>query len=94
VLVFLSIVVWGWMWGIMGVFLSVPILIAARMACEGYDELRPLAMILGAEIPEPEKPKDSPENAVSGSPTDSAKKHLSHENIPSSHASVTQSVSQ
>ena len=26
VLVFLSIVIWGWMWGIMGVFLSVPIL--------------------------------------------------------------------
>ncbi|QDT02234.1 pheromone autoinducer 2 transporter [Rubripirellula lacrimiformis] len=52
ILVFLSIVLWGWMWGIMGVFLSVPILIAARMACEGYDGLQPMAMILGAEVPE------------------------------------------
>ncbi|MGB7327602.1 MAG: AI-2E family transporter [Rubripirellula sp.] len=52
ILVFLSIVLWGWMWGIMGVFLSVPILIAARMACEGYDGLRPLAYILGAEVPD------------------------------------------
>ncbi|QDV54210.1 AI-2E family transporter [Rosistilla oblonga] len=52
VLVFLSIVVWGWMWGVMGVFLSVPMLIAARMACEGYEGLGPLAMILGAEVPE------------------------------------------
>ncbi|WP_372899533.1 AI-2E family transporter [Stieleria sp.] len=51
VLVFLSIVLWGWMWGIMGVFLSVPILIAVRMACEAYDGLQPLAMILGAEVP-------------------------------------------
>ncbi len=51
VLVFLSIVVWGWMWGIMGVFLSVPILIAVRMACEGSEGLRPIAYVLGAEVP-------------------------------------------
>ncbi|CAD71687.1 MAG TPA: AI-2E family transporter [Rhodopirellula baltica] len=94
VLVFLSIVVWGWMWGIMGVFLSVPILIAARMACEGYEDLRPLAMILGAEIPEPEKPKEASENDASASNADSAKKHVQHENIPSSHTPITQSVSQ
>ncbi len=52
-LVLLSIVIWGWMWGIMGVFLSVPLLIAARMACEGYEGLSGLAMILGAEAPKP-----------------------------------------
>ncbi|TWU22316.1 pheromone autoinducer 2 transporter [Novipirellula galeiformis] len=49
VLVFLSIVIWGWMWGLMGVFLSIPILIAMRMACEGFEGLTPLATILGAE---------------------------------------------
>ncbi|MCM2369677.1 AI-2E family transporter [Aporhodopirellula aestuarii] len=59
VLVFLSIVLWGWMWGFMGVFLSVPILIAARMACEGYDGLQPLAFILGADVPTPSVPDDS-----------------------------------
>lgn len=51
ILVFLSISVWGWMWGIMGVFLSVPLLIATRMTCERYEGLTPLAMILGAELP-------------------------------------------
>jgi len=61
VLVFLSISIWGWMWGIMGVFLSIPILIAARMACERYDGLMPLGMILGAETP-PEEPR--PEQSV------------------------------
>ncbi|QDS90756.1 AI-2 transport protein TqsA [Rosistilla ulvae] len=53
VLVFVSIVVWGWMWGVVGVFLSVPILIAARMTCESYDGLAPLATILGAADPAP-----------------------------------------
>ncbi|TWU08517.1 AI-2E family transporter [Stieleria varia] len=56
VVVFLSIVLWGWMWGFMGVFLSVPILIAARMACEGYEGLQPLAYVLGAEVPNVEDP--------------------------------------
>ena len=35
----------------MGVFLSVPLLIATRMTCERYEGLMPLAMILGAELP-------------------------------------------
>ncbi|EMI46836.1 AI-2E family transporter [Rhodopirellula sp. SWK7] len=68
VLVLLSIVIWGWMWGFMGVFLSVPILIAARMACEGYEGLQPLAFILGAEAPTP--PSDRvPDPATMESPT-------------------------
>lgn len=58
VLVFLSVVVWGWMWGMMGVFLSVPILIAVRMACEHYDGLAPLAAILGSR---PNKTESSQE---------------------------------
>ncbi|MCC9643224.1 AI-2E family transporter [Rhodopirellula sp. JC740] len=79
VLVFLSIVVWGWMWGIMGVFLSVPILIAVRMACEGYDELRPLAMILGAEQP---KTDDQADRSV-------AREAASNERTPSESAMTT-----
>ncbi|MEP5991436.1 MAG: AI-2E family transporter, partial [Rhodopirellula bahusiensis] len=86
--------IWGWMWGIMGVFLSVPILIAARMACEGYDELRPLAMILGAEIPEPDAPKPNTENETSASTADSEKRHVPHENVPSTHSPIPQSISQ
>lgn len=77
VLVFLSIVVWGWMWGIMGVFLSVPILIAARMACEGYDGLQPLAMILGAEVPKAEESTDTGEaKATDAKPSTVPKPHL------------------
>lgn len=57
IMVFLAISIWGWMWGMMGVFLSVPLLIAARMACEGYDGLTPLGVILGADLPEVPGPR-------------------------------------
>ncbi|SMP59253.1 Predicted PurR-regulated permease PerM [Neorhodopirellula lusitana] len=52
VLVFLSVVTWGWMWGMMGVFLSVPILIAARMVCEQYSGMKSLAAVLGGRVEE------------------------------------------
>lgn len=47
--VFFAIVFWGWMWGLMGVLLSVPILIAIRMTCEETASLLPIARVLGAE---------------------------------------------
>lgn len=66
ILVFLSVVVWGWMWGIAGVFLSVPILIAVRMACEQYSGMRRVAAVLGSRsdetnaMPSPEHASSSP----------------------------------
>jgi predicted PurR-regulated permease PerM len=48
ILVFLSIAVWGWMWGLIGVFLSVPILIAVRLTSEQYESLTTMATVLGA----------------------------------------------
>lgn len=71
VLVFLSIVLWGWMWGLMGVFLSVPILIAARMTCEAYDGLTPLATILGATT-EPPADTEAGADRSCGDKTDNA----------------------
>jgi predicted PurR-regulated permease PerM len=61
VLVFLSIVVWGWMWGMMGVFLSVPLLIAFRMVCEQYESLQPLSRVLGSDAPPQPTPAATPE---------------------------------
>jgi predicted PurR-regulated permease PerM len=49
IMVFLAISIWGWMWGMMGVFLAVPLLIATRMACESYEGLTPLGLILGTD---------------------------------------------
>ncbi|NNE01047.1 MAG: AI-2E family transporter [Pirellulaceae bacterium] len=47
VMVFLSIVIWGWMWGMMGVFLAVPILIAVTMISQKCEAMAPLSTLLG-----------------------------------------------
>ncbi|QDV40357.1 AI-2 transport protein TqsA [Stieleria neptunia] len=49
VLVFLSIVFWGWMWGMMGVFLAVPILIALTMISQSLETMSPVSALLGGE---------------------------------------------
>jgi predicted PurR-regulated permease PerM len=43
VLVLLSITFWGWMWGIVGVILAVPILAAFKIFCSHLKPLEPLA---------------------------------------------------
>lgn len=50
VLVFLSVVVWGWMWGMMGVFLAVPILIAITMISEKMSSFAPVSAVLGSAV--------------------------------------------
>ncbi|HBE61586.1 MAG TPA: AI-2E family transporter [Rhodopirellula baltica] len=48
-LVFISIVIWGWMWGMLGVFLAVPILIAVVMVMEKLEATSSMnAMLNGA----------------------------------------------
>jgi len=43
VLVLLSLVFWGWMWGIVGVILAVPILAAFKIFCSHIEQMEPLA---------------------------------------------------
>lgn len=45
--VLLSLMFWGWVWGIIGMFLAVPLTAAAKIAMENNPSLRPLAMLLG-----------------------------------------------
>lgn len=45
--VFLSITLWGWMWGIVGVLIAVPLLASAKIACEHIEGLHPFAEFLG-----------------------------------------------
>ncbi len=46
VLVLLSLTFWGWMWGITGVILAVPILAAFKIFCGHIEPLEPLAEFL------------------------------------------------
>jgi predicted PurR-regulated permease PerM len=46
VLVLISITFWGWMWGIVGVILAVPILAAFKIFCAHIEPMEPLAEFL------------------------------------------------
>lgn len=46
VLILLSITFWGWMWGIPGVILAVPILAAFKIFCSHVEQMAPLAEFL------------------------------------------------
>lgn len=45
--VLLSLMFWGWVWGIIGMFLAVPLTAAAKIAMENNPSLRPIAILLG-----------------------------------------------
>lgn len=47
--VFISLVFWGWVLGPVGMFLSVPLTMTAKIALDSHDETRWLAVILGPE---------------------------------------------
>jgi len=48
VAVFGAVVFWGWLWGIPGALLAVPILTALSIVCANIDRLRPIAVFLRA----------------------------------------------
>jgi AI-2 transport protein TqsA len=47
--VVVSLVFWGWLWGPVGMLLSVPLTVVLRIALEHTDDLRWLAVLLGNE---------------------------------------------
>jgi len=48
--VFLSLVFWGWVLGPVGMFLSVPLTMALKIALDANPQTRPISLMLGAEI--------------------------------------------
>ncbi|RMH36256.1 MAG: AI-2E family transporter [Deltaproteobacteria bacterium] len=52
--VFLSLVFWGWLWGPVGMLLSVPLTVVVKIVLEHSRELRGVAVLLGpADAPPP-----------------------------------------
>ena len=47
VVVFVGIVFWGWIWGIIGTFLAVPILMTFKILCDHIEPLAPIGEFLG-----------------------------------------------
>lgn len=51
VTVFVALLVWGWLWGIWGLLLGVPIVMAVNAVCERVEELQPISEFLGYAPP-------------------------------------------
>ena len=45
--IFASLLFWSWMWGVWGMLLAVPMLMATKAVCDHVEELQPLADFLG-----------------------------------------------
>jgi predicted PurR-regulated permease PerM len=45
--VMLSLVFWGWTWGLIGMFLALPLTAAAKIALESSETFHPVAVLLG-----------------------------------------------
>ena len=61
--VFLSLVFWGWLWGPMGMLLSVPLTMVMKIALEHTEDLRWIAVMLDAN------PSDQQVTAVAATAT-------------------------
>ena len=46
--VLISLVVWGWIWGFAGMILAVPLMVVIRIICENFTFLEPISILLGS----------------------------------------------
>lgn len=47
VAVFIAVLVFGWLWGVWGLLLGVPILLVVKSVCDHVDDLKPVGELLG-----------------------------------------------
>ncbi|ASK36096.1 hypothetical protein CEK62_17755 [Alcanivorax sp. N3-2A] len=47
VAVFLSILLWGWMWGVVGILIAVPLLVCIKLVCDNIESLSIVSEFLG-----------------------------------------------
>ncbi|MBL0423019.1 AI-2E family transporter [Ramlibacter sp. AW1] len=49
VAVFIGVLAWGWLWGVWGLLLGIPIMMVVKAVCDRVDELKPVGELLGSE---------------------------------------------
>ena len=47
VVVFIGVLGWGWLWGVWGLLLGIPILMVVKAVCDRVDHLKPVGELLG-----------------------------------------------
>ena len=45
--VFISLLFWGWLWGVWGMLLSIPIIVIVKVVSQHVEQLHPMAELLG-----------------------------------------------
>jgi predicted PurR-regulated permease PerM len=48
VAVFVGMLAWGWLWGVWGLLLGIPILMMVKAVCDRVDDLKPIGEFLGS----------------------------------------------
>ena len=48
VVVFIGVLGWGWLWGVWGLLLGIPILMIVKAVCDRVDHLKPVGELLGS----------------------------------------------
>ncbi|MDD5099632.1 MAG: AI-2E family transporter [Syntrophales bacterium] len=48
VVVFVGVLFWGWLWGVWGLLLGVPIIMIVKAVCDRVEDLQPIGELLGA----------------------------------------------
>lgn len=51
VLILVMLIFWGWLWGIWGMILAIPITSTIKIVCENVDALRPMAVLMSGKVP-------------------------------------------
>ncbi len=47
VVIFVGVMAWGWLWGIWGLLLGIPILMMVKSICDRVEDLKPIGELLG-----------------------------------------------
>jgi len=47
VAVFIGVLFWGWLWGVWGLLLGIPIMMVIKAVCDRVDDLKPVGELLG-----------------------------------------------
>jgi predicted PurR-regulated permease PerM len=47
VTIFAGLLFWSWLWGIWGMLLAVPIMMAIKVVCDRVEDLQPIGKLLG-----------------------------------------------
>jgi predicted PurR-regulated permease PerM len=48
VAVFVCVLAWGWLWGLWGLLLGIPIMMVVKAICDRVDDLKPVGELLGS----------------------------------------------